>query len=239
MQVIDDPAAFLAPLPIELLPLDEEWERRLRLLGLRTLGQFAVLPHAAVYRQFGKHGLFLRQLAAGFDVRRVEPFTPQIVEQVRHESDHTIGQQAVLEIVLASLASELSTRLQKRGCMGRTLHLAFTFEDGARRERHLTMQREVSGAAFIEKALRLLTDGMEPLRMGVTCIEVTLTDVVPFAGYQLDLFDHRGEQWTRLTQAVEKLAARYGREAFTRPVEIDRHARVVERRYQFQPFLTS
>jgi nucleotidyltransferase/DNA polymerase involved in DNA repair len=234
---ITDASAFLAPLPIGLLPLDAAWERRLRLLGLTTLGQFAALPLDAVYRQFGKRGLFLRQLAAGFDLRAVKPFQPQLVEQVCQTLDYPVRQRAVFDALLTALASDLSARLQQRGLMGRTLRLALTGENGKRRERRLTMQREVSGVVFMDKALRVLVEAFQPFGEGITAIDLTLTDLVPFAGYQLDLFDHRGAQWERLTQAVEKLSARYGRDAFTRPVERDRTARLIERRYGFQPFL--
>jgi protein ImuB len=235
--MVTDAPAFLAPLPIGLLPLDAAWERRLRLLGLTTLGQFAALPMDAIYRQFGKRGLFLRQLAAGFDLRPVKPFQPQLVEQVRQTLDYPVRQRAVFDVLLTALAGELSARLQQRGLMGRTLRLALTGESGKRRERRLTMQREVSGAVFINKALRVLVEAFQPFGEGIIAIDLTLTDLVPFAGYQLDLFDHRGAQWERLTQAVEKLSARYGRDAFTRPVERDRAARLIERRYTFQSFL--
>jgi protein ImuB len=40
-------AAFLAPLPIELLPLRDEVRTLLRAAGVRTLGQFAALPPPA------------------------------------------------------------------------------------------------------------------------------------------------------------------------------------------------
>lgn len=234
---VTDAPAFLAPLPIGLLPLDAAWERRLLLLGLTTLGQFAALPMDAVYRQFGKRGLFLRQLAAGFDLRAVKPFQPQLVEQVRQMLDYPLRQRTVFEALLTAMAAELAAKLQQRGLMGRTLRLTLTGESGTRRERHLTMQREICGAAFLEKALLHLADAFLPFREGIIAIDLTLTDLVPFAGYQLDLFDHHGAQWERLTQAVEKLSGRYGREAFTRPVERDRTARLIERRYGFQPFL--
>ena len=54
---------WLAPLPLTYLPLEAETERRLRLLGLRTLGAFAALPAAAVQTQFGRTGLACWRLA--------------------------------------------------------------------------------------------------------------------------------------------------------------------------------
>jgi len=63
---------FLASQPIAVLPLDSEIHRRLRLLGLRTLGALAALPEAAVTAQFGTLGRRLWRLAAGCIAEPVE-----------------------------------------------------------------------------------------------------------------------------------------------------------------------
>src|SRR2546427_6115628 len=56
---------FLASQPIAVLPLDVGTHRRLRQLGIRTLGALAALPEAAVTAQFGAMGKQLWRLAAG------------------------------------------------------------------------------------------------------------------------------------------------------------------------------
>ncbi len=63
---------FLASQPIAVLPLDSEIHRRLRLLGLRTLGALAALPETAVTAQFGALGRRLWRLAAGRIAEPVE-----------------------------------------------------------------------------------------------------------------------------------------------------------------------
>src|SRR6266481_5588462 len=57
--------AFLASQPISVLPLDADTHRRLRQLGIRTLGALAALPEEAVTAQFGAMGRRLWRLAAG------------------------------------------------------------------------------------------------------------------------------------------------------------------------------
>src|SRR5437016_2859739 len=47
---------FLAAQPVAVLPLDPDAHRRLRQLGLRTLGQLAALPEEAIVSQFGRAG---------------------------------------------------------------------------------------------------------------------------------------------------------------------------------------
>src|SRR5215510_9898125 len=56
---------FLASQPIAVLPLDSNTHRRLRQLGIRTLGALAALPEAAITAQFGDVGRRLWLLAAG------------------------------------------------------------------------------------------------------------------------------------------------------------------------------
>jgi nucleotidyltransferase/DNA polymerase involved in DNA repair len=63
---------FLASQPIAVLPLDPNTHRRLRLLGIRTLGALAALPEAAVTAQFGAAGKQLWRLAAGRIAEAVE-----------------------------------------------------------------------------------------------------------------------------------------------------------------------
>src|SRR2546422_1479445 len=56
---------FLSAQPLAVLPLDPDTHRRLRQLGLKTLGRLAALPEEAVVSQFGGAGRRLWRLAAG------------------------------------------------------------------------------------------------------------------------------------------------------------------------------
>src|SRR5438445_1132788 len=62
---------FLAAQPLAVLPLDPDTHRRLRQVGLSTLGRLAALPQEAVVSQFGAAGRRMWQLAAGEVVGRV------------------------------------------------------------------------------------------------------------------------------------------------------------------------
>src|SRR5207302_2033107 len=64
-------AKFLAAQPLAALPLDSDTHRRLRQLGIRTLGALAALPEEAVVSQFGRAGRRLWLLAAGRIAERV------------------------------------------------------------------------------------------------------------------------------------------------------------------------
>ena len=69
---------FLAAQPIAVLPLDPDTHRRLRQLGIRTLGALAALPEEAVAAQFGGAGRRLWRLAAG---RIAEPVVGRLTPE--------------------------------------------------------------------------------------------------------------------------------------------------------------
>src|SRR5439155_3058244 len=75
---------FLASQPLAVLPLDPDTHRRLRQLGLKTLGALAALPEDAAVSQFGRAGRRLWRLAAGLTAEPVigrptpEPITAAI-----------------------------------------------------------------------------------------------------------------------------------------------------------------
>jgi nucleotidyltransferase/DNA polymerase involved in DNA repair len=60
-----DRGKFLKSQPLGVLPLDPDNHRRLQQLGLKTLGDLAALPEAAVIAQFGREGKAAWRLASG------------------------------------------------------------------------------------------------------------------------------------------------------------------------------
>ena len=63
-------AAYLAPAPLALIPMDGELRATLAALGIGTAGAFAALDSEDVERRWGAEGLEAWRLARGEDVRR-------------------------------------------------------------------------------------------------------------------------------------------------------------------------
>src|SRR6185436_2995970 len=72
----EDDAAYLAPAPVALLDLPPEMAARLDRWGIRTLGELAALPSAALFERLGGEGPRLQQLARGEDPRPLRPWVP-------------------------------------------------------------------------------------------------------------------------------------------------------------------
>ena len=129
-------AAFLAPLPLSVLPMDPAVSARLAALGLDCVGAVANLSAADLQRQFGPAGMDLWRRARGGD------------GVGEWQSEHglglsgpprRLGERLVLEGGTGDLealrfavhrsALELGDRLRRRGCRAAAVTLVCELED--------------------------------------------------------------------------------------------------------------
>src|SRR5690606_17184017 len=104
-----DEARFLDPLPITLLPLPRPHLQQLHWLGVRTLGQFAALPPAAVWQRFGTAGKLAHRWAQGRDDRAVQPGVAAVPEVTAVSIDPPSGLlRPVLDGLMATLQPALA-----------------------------------------------------------------------------------------------------------------------------------
>ncbi|MCB0209357.1 MAG: hypothetical protein KDJ52_08510 [Anaerolineae bacterium] len=227
--------SFLAPLPVDVLPLDRELARRLPLLGLRTVGQFAKLPAGAVLNQFGTEGRHIHQLAQGLDTRPVQGVTLPLVEEIVHRFDDPIDDRLILERVLQAMAEALSERLQQIGRVCRIVECRIELEH----DRHLQEQRILREPANSATRLRLhfiaLLDRLE-ITCRVSALSIRLLDLIPEIPRQLDLFTqpHQIEQAKRLTESLPHLVARYGAHRFYEVALAESMSHLPERRFRLR-----
>jgi DNA polymerase-4 len=254
-------AAFLAPFPIDVMPVNGEMIRQLRLLGIRTLGQLAALPASAVLAQFGPQGQLPHQLARGCDERPLLPYRPQATESASRQFEGPVADGAVLEAALQAIAVDLAQRLQARGLIAQELRLILHLEDAVPRRRDAASHKgdkapcrrdatprrrdEVTREARLvmrrptgdpERLARIFCELMRRIQVesGITGLEVILTDMRPATGQQLDLFVHRTGQESRLRHALKDLVARYGAGCFYQVSLINPEAHLPERRFRLR-----
>ena len=221
---------FLQGFPVEILPVDEELARRLRLLGITTLGQLAALPAGAVLAQFGREGRHLQRLAMGHDDRRVIPRRKKEAERSQRVFNHPVDNLTILEGVTREMAEGLVARLQASHRMCRELRVAIEFEDGTAREEGLIFDQPTFSREKIALNLNQLLRRIE-YPCAVVSLEIALADIVPETGKQLDLFVNRVEQEARLRRLLRDLRAKYGSDCFYRASLVDREARLPEMRF--------
>lgn len=114
----NEDALFLAPLPLETIPLPLQARLALQRLGVRTLGAFAALPANSValrLSRYGEDGLRAHRLAQGFDDAPLRPRVPKPAARVELIFEWEESDLDRLTFALKILADQLAARLQALG----------------------------------------------------------------------------------------------------------------------------
>ena len=208
---------FLNPLPVTLLPLDEDTQQRLRFLGLCTLGQYAALPPAAVGQQFGRAGKVAHLCARGEDDRPVIPRGQErrLRAAIEFETPLTEreGLTAALGQMVAPLLAELRGDLRACG----QVRLVVRFDRGTRQEKERVFFVPVTHEERMVRALGEMLDGMR-WQAGASGLEVSLEQIQDAAVQQATLFPQEEERKGKLEEVERYLAARFGANRLRRAV---------------------
>jgi DNA polymerase-4 len=210
-------AEFLGPLPLRALPgLGPSTERRLAGLGLRSLGDLALLPEAVLTARLGRAaGLSLHQRSRGIDPSPVAP--PQSPKSISREETFAadIGDLERLAGRLRALSAAVGRSLRAAGLTARTVSLKLRFADFTTIARQETLgAASDSDAAIRDAALSLLRSAFEPGR-SIRLLGVGVHNLE--AGSQLDLFSDIGSaRERRIDAALDSLRQRFGPAALRR-----------------------
>jgi nucleotidyltransferase/DNA polymerase involved in DNA repair len=208
---------FLSPLPMALLPLDQDTVQRLSFLGLRTLGQYAALPPAAVWQQFGRPGKLAHRCARGEDDRPVIPRgqRPQLMAEIELEAPlvEQGGLAAALRHLASPLLAELRGNLQACG----QVRLVVRFDDGSAQERSRVFLFPTAGEDLVGRALEQLLAAMHWPAPVVT-LAVILEQIQDAAAEQMALFPLQDVREEKLCEVERYLAARFGASRLRRAV---------------------
>lgn len=207
---------FLQPLPVTLLPLEQDALQRLDFLGLRTLGQYAALPPGAVLQRFGRGGRLAQRCARGEDDRPVVPRSQRRRLSAHCDLEHPLAEQerllAALRHLIAPLLAELRENLQACGQVRLTVH----FDSDAQEREHSFLFPTADEKRTALILAQLL--GQMHWRTGATGLEVTLEGIQDAVVGQLALIPSQTEQEQKLHDLQRHLAARFGASRLRRAV---------------------
>ena len=230
-------AAFLAPLPLDLLPADEETRSRFRLFGLRRMGELAALPRSAVLARFGEQGGFLHALARGADPR---PLTPRISPQrlvAEFELEPPVESREPLRFVLRRLLVGLCAQLAARGRAAGAVRLRLVPEsDGSNPPEPIeTVLALPEPSAEAEAIERLLVGRLESIVLDhpIRRLAVELERVDGSVGRQLPLFVPQVARAPGLEWQLARLALRFGPQRVRQARIVDPDARLPEERFRW------
>jgi DNA polymerase-4 len=204
-------ATFLAPLPISRLwGVGPKTEAELVRLGLRTIGDLAARDEEWVERRLGQGGLDLFELARGIDDRPVVPDreAKSIGSEDTFEDD--LRGYAALEPHIHSQSLRVGRRLRQAGAKARVVVLKLKYADFRLITRRTTLAEPTDdGQALFAAALGLLR--ATPLELGVRLTGISAQGLGEEG--QLELFDAGAVRRTRLNDALDRIADKFGRAA--------------------------
>ncbi len=201
--------AFLSPLDISTLALDPEMERRLRLLGVRTLGALAKLPRPAVVRQFGSHAGPLHDLACGLDPRPVHGDAPPLHISRSRAFEPPISRRATLLAHVQRMVSALAEEMDRRGYQAEGVRLTLEEESG---RSHASGKAVKPPSAAVDKLARLAARLLGEVTVDGPVAELALT-VYPLRPFhlgatQLALFDDTPGEGATFSQGLREVLRR-------------------------------
>jgi protein ImuB len=222
------PVALLRARPA-LADLPEALER----LGIKTLGELAKLPVAALADRFGKPGLLAYELAQGGDSALSPRPASEFLREALELPEAASGIQ--LERGLGLLIDRLLARRERRGRTLRSVVIsAKLVERGGTWREQVVFREALADPVRMRLALvphlAQMPAPAEELRLAVERFGPLASDQRPL------LEDPAAARAARLREAIRQARAAAGPEAALRVLEVDPDSRFPERRAVLAPF---
>ena len=216
---------FLAPFPVGVLVSDDDdhdevadFVDLLLRMGIRTLGDLAALPAAAVAGRFGSIGATAHRLARGRDERSVDPRAIPLDLTVSAELDPPAERVDTAAFTAKALADELRDRLQERALACTRVAVEAETEHGESLSRVWRLDGAISAATLADR-VRWQLDGwlsgsaaVRPTS-GVTRLRLVPEEVVADDGRQLGFWGGDRAADERAARAFARVQGMLGPDA--------------------------
>jgi DNA polymerase-4 len=206
-----DVDTFLTPLPVRALwGVGEKTAELLSRLGVRTVGDLGRTPPAVLGRLVGDHhATNLNELARGVDPRGVVAY--EAPKSVSHEEtfDRDLDDHRELLREILALTQKVGARLREDGYRARTVTLKVRLANFTTLTRSRTTDPPTDVAADLYHHASEMFRALPGARRRVRLLGVAATGLVPAGEQQLALL--RGERWSEVERAVDRIDRRFGR----------------------------
>lgn len=205
-----DEAAFLAPLPLEMLGADDRLLTLLAGVGVQTCGELAALVQESVEVRFGSQALVFWRRARAEDARRLFGAAP--TERARASLDfvdYVVSDPERLAFTLNALLGRLCDDLGARGLHARAMVLTLALANGSEWRRTLRAARPTASRnAWLRLMRSLLEQLTVPDSIAGVALEVAASESA--AAVQGDLFDAGFATASAVEAAVARLLESVG-----------------------------
>jgi len=212
-----DVLTFLHPLPMAALwGVGERTGQALARLGLRTVGDIARTPVAALQRELGvSAGAHLAALAWGRDERRVVPGVAEKSVGAEETFVTDIDDPELIRRELLRLSERTARGLRASGCVARTVVLKLRLANFTTitRSRTLPEPTDVARRIYATACALYAAAGLDA-RARLRLVGVRAAGLVPASGASIQLsLGERAAYWREAEQAVDRIARRFGADA--------------------------
>src|SRR5881296_1460392 len=226
---------FLFSQPLAVLPLDPDTHRRLRQLGLKTLGHLAALPEDAIVSQFGRTGRRLWRLAAGLTAEPVigRPTPEPITATLTFFSP--VAEREMLAHALDQLVARALRDPRRSGWRVQVVRARAELEHGASWLVEATLKDPTADRERVAAPLKTRLEQAPPVG-AVERLAVEFTAFAPGTA-ELQLFARDASAAARagrrraLTSAAQEIKLRLKRSYLYHVIEVQPWSRLPERRY--------
>jgi protein ImuB len=228
VRAVEDGRAFLASLPLDVLPVDAKVREELRLLGLRIVGDFADLPRGAVFDRFGSAVARAHALARGEFGDMVRATAPPRRIRARRVWDDPIASHEQLVFALRVVVDEISAVLARDGVAALRLELRLDREDAGPLRIERSVLPPTRERTALLRSLRWALEERDQLGL-VTGCALEVPEVEAARGRQIGLFAPDGARHEEAIATARYLRAKLGRGVVLRARVADADARLPER----------
>ena len=237
VRLVTEPREYLAPLPLEVLPIDPKLVDELSLLGLRSVGDFAALPRGAVFDRFGRGAARAHALARAEDEERVRADPPPRHIRARRVWEDAIVSREQLVFAVKSAIEELSAALATYGLAALRIAVRLEREDAdpLRLERAILPPTRESAALL--RSVRWALEERAHLGRIVSCA-IEVREAEPARGRQIGLFAADGARWEEAIASARYLRERLGPGRVLKVRVVDADARLPERAAEWKEVIS-
>ncbi|MGD0167842.1 MAG: hypothetical protein ABSC51_11260 [Gaiellaceae bacterium] len=222
---------FLAPLPLELLPIPAPERECLHELGVRTIGQLTVIPGGAAGERLGQEVRRAWELARGERAGRVLGRAPasEIAESIAFPE--AVANELTLRRTFSVLVERLLARPERGGRFVRSLALSARLVGGGSWRRKTTLRQPSAERGRISAAL---ASKLAEIPSPVLELGLELETLAEETGEQLQLAAG-GELEAKLAQGLKQVRTSTGPGSVCSVVEVAPWSRIPEARALLVP----
>ena len=209
-------ADFLKPLPVEMLwGVGPKTASRLKVNGVKTIGELARLSDEFLKIHFGNNGQFLKNNALGIDTRPVENYDEMKSISQEMTFDQDISDVDIVIREIRKISEKLGFRLRKNKLMAYTIKVKIRYSNFKTLSRQTTLQKAIDQDSIIfDHAQQLFLNHWDQ-NFSIRLIGVGVSQFLE-GEKQLSLWDTQEEKESKLLKIVDSIKSKYGNDVINK-----------------------